>query len=65
MKGLPFSVIMQKCFRWRGKSQSFASVGKLAYHSQDYSVIIYSAKGIDWSTFTLPESYEALPLPKE
>ena len=30
-----------------------------------YTEIVYSAKGIDWSTITLPESYEDLPWPKE
>ena len=31
----------------------------------EFTETVYSAKGIDWSAFTLPESYEALPLPKE
>ena len=30
----------------------------------EYSEIVYSAKGIDWSTFTLPEPYISIPLPE-
>ncbi len=35
-----------------------------AANDTEYTEIVYSAKGIDWSAFTLPEPYISLPLPE-
>lgn len=32
---------------------------------ETYSEIVYSAKNVDWLSFTMPESYNALPMPEE